>query len=132
MFGPEPKDARQAVGTSMAITAVPAGAGLDKALHRTPVYPWLEAFIGGAGILNDLAPLGIPVLVGMYSYAPDEAKRRLRPMTVSVLGLIVLQSLGPEPPATPEEMTPIAIPEWIRDLVNGLLPLPSQTTSGQT
>jgi hypothetical protein len=108
----------------MAITAVPAGAGLNRALKRTPIYPFLETFVGSAGVLNDLAPLGIPALVGMYSYAPDEAKRRLRPMTVSVLGLIVLQSLGPEPPQSPEEMTPIAIPEWIRDLVNGLLPPP--------
>lgn len=124
MFGPDPPQARGAVGAAMALTAVPAGAGLTKVAKKTPAYPLLEIVFGSGALLSDLTPLAVPAIVGMYAYAPNEAKKRLRPMTASIMGLILFQTFGPDMPAAPEDLTPIAIPEWIRDLVNGLLPPP--------
>lgn len=125
MFGPEPVEARQAVGLSISMTAIPAGRGLDHVAQKTPAYPVLRAVFGTTSALTELTPLAVPALVGVYAYAPNEVKIRLRPMTTSILGLILLQTFGPDVPPSPEELTPVAIPEWIRDLVNGLLPPPT-------
>lgn len=121
MFGPEPKEARGAVAMSIAMTAGQGGYALDRLASRTPFYKLLNGFFGSAGILEDCTPLGIPLIVGMYAYAPDAAKERLRPMAGSVLGLLMLQTFGPEPPEAPGDMTPIALPPWIREFVDGLL-----------
>lgn len=121
MFGPEPKEARNAVAMSMAMTAGQGGYALDRIAARTPFYKLLNGFFGSAGFLEDATPLGIPLIVGMYAYAPEAAKERLRPMAGSVLGLLMLQTFGPEPPASPGDMTPIAMPPWIQEFVDGLL-----------
>lgn len=121
MFGPEPKEARNAVSMSIAMTAGQGGYALDRLASRTPLYKALNGFFGAAGVLEDCTPLGIPLIVGMYAYAPDAAKERLRPMAGSVLGLLMLQTFGPEPPAAPGDMTPVALPPWIQEFVNGLL-----------
>lgn len=121
MFGPEPKEARGAVAMSIAMTAGQGGYALDRLASRTPIYKLLNGFFGSAGILEDCTPLGIPLIVGMYAYAPEPAKERLRPMAGSLLGLLMLQTFGPEPPQAPGDMTPIALPPWIQEFVNGLL-----------
>lgn len=128
MWAPPPERARQSLGMSMAITAIPAGRGAQRILKRTPIYPFIAMAAGGIGALDAAAPLGIPLLVGMYGYAPAEAKERLRPMVGSLLGMALLSTYGPEPPAPPEpgDMTPLAMPDWIKELVAGLLPPPDE------
>ena len=128
MFGPEPRGARAAVSQAMMMTAGQGGYALDRLASRTPVYKFLNGFFGAAGVLEDATPLGIPLIVGMYAYAPPAAQDHLRPMAGTLLGMLLLQTFGPEPPSVPEDATPMALPPWIREFVDGLLPRPKVQT----
>lgn len=123
-FGPPPAEARQRVAMAGQLTATQTGAALDRGLRKTPLYPLVAAVFGVGAFLDDLAPAALPLVVGVYNYAPPLAQARIRPMARTLAGQVLHQAFGDAPPEL-AEVTPVAIPAWIRELTDHLFPEPS-------
>ena len=124
-FGPPPVEARQRTALAAQLTARQMGASLDRGLRKTPLYPLVSAVFGLGAFLDDLAPAALPLVVGMYNYAPVTAQARVRPMARMLAGQALHQAFGDQPPGEPEDVTPVALPAWIVQLTDQLFPEPS-------
>ena len=122
-FGPPPVEARQRTAMAAQLTAQQTGAALDRGLRKTPIYPLVSAVFGMGAFFDDLAPAALPLVVGVYNYAPPAAQHRIRPMARVLAGQVLHQAFGDNPPEL-TEVTPVAIPAWIRELTDHLFPEP--------